>query len=161
MRRTALCFTLACLLGAAAGAPDAFAFGMTGFGGKLGYVSPEGADGTVGVAGHLEFEQPGSRVHLIPSVMYWNADGISDLSANADAYYHFNSEGTVTPYLGAGLGVNVFEFERSDRSDTELGANLVGGLRIPGNSAHFFMETRLTISDITQLGLLGGVTFHR
>ena len=161
MRRIVLCLTLACLSGAVAMAPEANAFGMSGFGGKLGYVSPEGVDGTFAIAGHLEFEEPGSRIHLIPSVMYWNSDDVSDLSANADAYYHFYPEGSVTPYLGAGLGVNFFSNDRTDRSDTELGANLIGGLKIPGNNAHYFMETRLTFSDITQLGLLGGVTFHR
>ena len=39
----------------------------------------------------------------MPNVMYWNEDGVRDLSANFDVYHHFGPEGTVTPYLGAGV----------------------------------------------------------
>ena len=160
MRRAMLSAVLVCLFGSAVLAPQAHAFGMSGYGGKLGYMSLEDSDGALAIAGHLEFEQAGSRLHLLPSIMYWNGDQLSNLSLNADGYYHFYPEGAVTPYLGAGLGLNMFDREGGS-SDTELGANLIGGLRIPSNAAHFFFEGRYTISEISQFGLLGGVTFHR
>jgi hypothetical protein len=162
MRRTSVtCIALLLMLAlATAGAvPSAEAFGMTGFGGKIGYLSPENADGTVVVGGHLEFEQAGTQLHLIPSVMYWSTDGVSDLSVNADAYYHFYREGLMTPYVGAGLGLNALNFDGGGSSN-DLGANLIGGLRMPGQAAHFFMEARYTISDISQFGVLGGITIH-
>lgn len=135
-----------------------FAFGLSGVGGKLGYTNPEDLDGTVTVGGHLEFEQSGSQLHLLPNLMYWNSDGMSDLNPNFDVYYHFRSEGHVTPYLGGGLGLHLRGTDGN--SDTDLGANVIGGLRIPGAAHHYFVEARYTTSDVSQLGLLGGVTFH-
>ena len=139
----------------------ASAFGLSGFGGKLGYVTPENLDGTMTVGAHLEFAQPESRVHLIPSLMYWQTNDFSDFSANADLYYHFVREGLVTPYLGAGLGINFFNNDRSDQSDTQLGANLFGGIRLPASSFNYFLEGRYTASDVNQFALLGGITFGR
>ena len=67
------------------------AFGFAGWGGKLGYVSPENLDARSRSCS-LEFAQSGSRLHLLPSVMYWNTNGLSDFSANGDLYYHFAPE---------------------------------------------------------------------
>ena len=162
MRTTFPALFLACLCtaGILATPPPAGAFNLTGFGGKLGYLSPESHDATLAVAGHMEFEQSGSRFHLLPNVMYWKAGDLSDVSANADVYYHFLSEGQLTPYLGVGLGVNAFHDDGSGQSDTKMGLNLIGGFRFPAPSAHYFVEGRYTASDITQFALLGGITFH-
>lgn len=162
MRITLLSSFLACLCmaGILATPPPANAFDLSGFGGKLGYLSPENRDGTFAVGAHLEFEQSGSRVHLLPNVMYWKASNLSDLSANADLYYHFIREGQVTPYLGAGLGINAFRDDGTNQSDTKLGLNLVGGFRFPAPSVHYFVEGRYTASNISQFALLGGITFH-
>lgn len=162
MRKAFLLSVLACvcLAGVLATPPPASAFDLTGFGGKLGYMSPENRDGALAVGAHLEFEQIGSRIHLLPNVMYWKAGDLSDLSADADIYYHFASEGQLTPYVGAGLGVNFFSDDRSNQSDTKVGLNLIGGFRIPAPAVHYFFEGRYTASDISQFGLLGGITFH-
>jgi len=149
-----------CLTAALALPIPAHAFGLSGFGAKVGVMEPEDLDGTLAVAGHLEFEQPGSPVHLLPSVMYWNSDDVSDLSANADLYYHFVPEGVVTPYVGGGLGIHSFNNDRTNRSNTDLGANVFGGVRFPASSSHYFVEGRFTASDISQFAILGGITFH-
>lgn len=138
----------------------ASAFGMSGVGGKLGYVTPENLDGTLAIVGHLEFEQPGSRLHLVPSVMYWQSNNLSDISANADLYYHFSPEGVVTPYVGAGLGLNFFNNDSSNNSSTDVGANVFGGVRIPASNLHYFLEGRYTASERSQFGILGGITIH-
>jgi Outer membrane protein beta-barrel domain len=153
---------LACMCIAAmfATSSPASAFGLTGFGGKLGYLTPEDLDGTMVVGAHLEFEQHDSRLHFIPSLMYWKANNLSDASANADFYYHFVREGLIAPYLGAGLGVNFFNNDGSNQSDTKLGANLFGGVRLPAPGHHYFFEGRYTASDVSQFSVLGGITFH-
>jgi opacity protein-like surface antigen len=138
----------------------AYAFGLSGVGGKLGLVNPENGDGAATFGAHLEFEEPGTAWHLTPGVMYWNEGGISALSANADMYYHFRPEGMTTPYLGAGVGINRFDFEGVGVTNTEIGLNLFGGVRIPASTSHLFIEGRYTASDISQTSLLGGVTFH-
>ncbi len=135
------------------------AFGLAGVGGKLGYASPEDENGTAEVGVHAELENPGTHLHLLPNVMYWNVDGMRDMAPNMDVYYHFNPQGRMTPYVGGGLGLNFIRDGRRDLDETDLGMNLVGGLRFPGSASHYFLEGRYTASDISQVSVLTGVTF--
>ena len=136
----------------------ASAFALEGVGGKLGYESAQDLDGTAELGLHAELDQPGTRVHLLPNVTYWNVDGVRDLSPNMDAYYHFNPAGRVTPYLGGGLGLNFVHRDRGLDS-TDLGMNVIGGLRFPGTQNHYFLEGRYTASDVGQVSVLTGITF--
>ena len=152
---------IATLVAALCSAPSmSHGYGMSGVGGKLGVTSPEDLNSTVMVGGHLEFEENATRLHLMPNLMYWKTEGISDVNPNFDVYYHFSPEGTVTPYLGGGVGLNVRNNEATDRSKTAVGANVIGGLRFPGATNHYFLEGRFTASDQSQVALLGGITFH-
>jgi hypothetical protein len=135
------------------------AYGFSGAGGKLGFTSPEDHDEAVMVGGHLEFAEPGQRLHLLPNMMYWKANRTSDVNTNMDLYYHFERPGSTTPYVGGGLGLNWFSNDITDHSETDLGANVFGGVRIPAGANHYFVEGRFTASDISQVSLLGGVTF--
>lgn len=148
------------VLAIAAAPGSARAFGFSGVGGKLGYSSPEDLDGTAELGLHAELERPGTHVHLLPNLMYWNVDRVRDVSPNVDLYYHFRPEGRMSPYVGGGLGLNFVHNARSDRGQTDLGMNLVGGLRFPGSAHHYFLEGRFTASDINQVSVLTGVTFH-
>ena len=148
------------VVGSFATPSPASAFGLTGFGAKLGYTTPEDLDGTMTVGAHLEFEEQGSRLHLIPSLMFWEVNDVRDVSANADVYYHFVREGLMTPYVGAGLGVNFFNNDRVSQSETKLGANLFGGVRFPAPGTQYFLEGRYTASELSQFAVLGGITFH-
>ena len=56
----------------------ASAYGLSGVGAKLGFLDPDTRDGTAAIDVHLEFEEPGSRWHLVPGFMYWESDGLSD-----------------------------------------------------------------------------------
>ena len=135
------------------------AFGLAGAGGKVGLVDPEGGDGAPAVSAHLEFDQAGTAWHMMPSVMFWDSDRLTGLSGNFDMYYHFVPAGVATPYAGAGVGVNHFDFSGPGNGSTRLGLNLFGGLRFPARSSHLFLEGRYTSSRISQISLLGGVTF--
>ena len=136
----------------------AHAFDMTGAGGKLGMTNPEDMDQTVLLGGHIEMENQ-THLHLMPNLMYWHVDHQSDFNPNFDVYYHFGEESRTVPYLGGGLGLNLRSSSITDRSETDLGANLIGGLRFPGNSNHYFVEGRYTASDVPQVAVLGGITF--
>lgn len=149
------------IIGLLATAPASHAFGMSGFGAKLGVTDPSDLGATLTLGAHLEFEQPGTQVHLLPSLMYWSSDDVTDVSPNFDVYYHFQSEGMVTPYVGGGLGMHFFNNSRTDRSKSDLGANLMGGLRFPAAASHYFLEGRYTVADISQFAVLGGITLHR
>jgi opacity protein-like surface antigen len=136
------------------------AFEMSGVGGKLGYSNPEHLDGTTALGAHVEFEQPSTRVHLLPNVMYWNTDDVSNVNPNMDIYYHFVREGKVTPYVGGGVGANFVHDDRINHSDTDVGVNMMGGIRFPISTNHAFLEGRYTASDVNQVSLLTGLTFH-
>ena len=152
----AVCSTLAACVGVST---PASAYDLTGAGGSLGITTPEDRDATLAGAGHLEFQQQGSRVRLLPSVMYWNTSRTSDLSANFDLSYRFEPQGHLTPYLGGGVGVNRMRSDATDHSQTNLGANLLGGVSIPGGANRYFVEGRFTATDVAQMSILGGVTF--
>lgn len=149
-----------CLMAVLAAPTSAHAFNFAGWGGKIGYVNPESLDGTLAIGGHLEFAQSGSRLHLIPGVMYWNSNDFSNFSANGDLYYHFVPEGMVTPYVGAGLGIQWVDGPGGTGNETDLGANLFGGVRFPSPQANYFVEGRYVASDVSQFAILGGITFN-
>lgn len=154
-------FSGLCLAAVLASPIPAHAFGFSGWGGKLGYMNPESLDGTLAVGAHMEFAQVGAQLHVMPSVMYWNTNGISDISVNGDLYYHFSAENLVTPYVGAGLGLQwVDADDAATGAETDLGANLFGGVRFPSPAANYFVEGRYTASDISQFSILGGITFN-
>ena len=136
------------------------AFGLSGAGGKLGYTSPEDLDGTTMIGGHVELEENGTRFHLVPNLMYWKVDRVSDLNPNLDVYYHFRPEGKPSPYLGGGVGLNRSHSEATDRSETNVGANVIGGMRFPARSNNYFVEGRYTASQVSQVAVLGGITFR-
>jgi opacity protein-like surface antigen len=137
----------------------AHAYGLSGIGASVGYTSPEDLDGALSVGGHLEFEQAGSRLHFVPGMRFWKVNGVSDVDLNADALYHFDPTGSVSPYAGAGLGI---QFAHSDAGgdDTSLGPNLFGGVRFPASFGHSFVEARFGFAKISQFSVLGGLTWN-
>ena len=82
------------------------------------------------------------------------------MNPNFDVYYHFGEQTRATPYVGGGLGLNLRNSSITDHSETDLGANLIGGVRFPGGANHYFFEGRYTASDVSQIAVLGGITFH-
>jgi hypothetical protein len=134
------------------------AYEMSGVGGKLGYTSPEGLDGTVTVGGHVEFQND-TRVHLVPNLNYWKVDRVSDVNPNMDVYYHFEPESRPSPYVGGGVGLDVRNSPDTDRSGTSMNANVIGGVRFPSGANHYFVETRFTASNESRVDLVGGITF--
>jgi hypothetical protein len=159
-----MAFLTLALVGLAFAPHSAGAFGLAGIGGRMGAVDPDGADGAFTVGGHFEFEESGSRIHLQPGVMFWSTDDLSDVNPNFDVMYHFAPAARVGPYLGAGAGMHFYSFDSgvADNSDTDLGANLFGGVLFPSNSLRFFLEGRYVASDRSQAMITGGVTlpFH-
>jgi hypothetical protein len=140
-------------------ASPSHAFRFAGAGAKVGMLDPEGSDGAPAVSAHMEFDQPGTQWHLMPSMMLWNSNTMTGLNGNLDMYYHFVPEGSATPYTGAGIGIDHFDPSGPDNGSTRLGLNLFGGVRFPMAAGHLFMEGRYTASRYSQISLMGGVTF--
>jgi hypothetical protein len=135
----------------------ASAFSLVGAGPRFGVTDPDGVDGALQVGAGLDFEQSGTRIHLVPSLLYWNESDISDINPNFDVMYHFNSAGRIGPYLGGGLGIHAYSQDGPGDPGTDVGANLFGGVLFPSRGATFFMEGRAVLADRDQIGLLGGV----
>ena len=140
-------------------APEAHALGFTGVGAKLGYTSPERFDGTTEVGVHAELAERGSPVSLMPNFMYWSVDSYRNANPNLDVHYRFAPAGRMTPYVGSGVGLNFIDGERFGDSETQVGMNLIGGLRFPGSGPNYFLEARHMLSDLNQTSVLAGVTF--
>lgn len=155
--RSRLCALIATAL-LAAGAGSAHAFDLTGIGGRIGAVDPDGRDGTLAAGAHLEFQEAGSRLHIQPGFIYWSSNGLSDANANFDLYYHFAPAGRVSPYLGGGAGLHFYGSDGPGDPGTDLGLNMMGGVLIPSPGANFFMEGRYVASDRSQAALYGGIT---
>jgi hypothetical protein len=138
---------------------SAGAYGVSGVGGSGGFVSPEARDAAATVGMHAELEQQGTRVHVVPGVMYWGSDRRTDFNPNVDVLYHVRSDNKVTPYLGAGLGMHMRGGPQPSDDQTDLGMNFMGGVRFPGRTARVFVEGRHTVSDVSQSAILAGATF--
>lgn len=165
MKRTGsisiLAAVIAMLLSAAAAGPVE-AFGLTGIGLRTGFLDPEDLDGTLTIGGHLEFEERGTRFHLQPNLLYWNSDNVSDLNANFDVYYHFAPRGSVSPFLGTGLGIHFMSFDLPrgmDDSETNAGLNIFGGVLFPARSVDFFIEGRAALTEWDTTSITAGITF--
>src|SRR5512134_3668298 len=128
------------------------------YGGSGVVLSPESRDATGTLGMHAELEQSGTKVHLMPGVMYWGSDRRTDFNPNMDVLYHVRKEDRLTPYVGAGLGVHLRGGPLPTDESTDLGMNLMGGVRFPGRSANIFLEGRHTVSDVSQTALLAGAT---
>jgi hypothetical protein len=63
-----------------------------------------------------------------------------DLNANLFYHFHLANDRFVLPYLGGGLNV-----ARLSSDQNEVGLNLAGGIRFPGNITPF-LELRAVVS---------------
>ena len=118
-----------------------------------------------GIGGRAQYDlDPGLRegIDLIGSFLYFfpEDEGIFDRDyweLNADAVYVLRSA-DLRPYVGSGL--NVARFSTDDGfdevSDTELGLNLIGGLRVGDG---FFAEARVQLSGGEQFLVTSGFVF--
>jgi hypothetical protein len=135
------------------------AFSLGGIGPRIGAIDPEGLDGTFAMGMHLDFEKAGSRVHLMPNVLFWDESGLSDINPNLDVMYHFSPAGRVSPYLGAGVGIHFYSSDGPGDPGSDPSANFFGGLLLPVGPTSLFLEGRAVVSDMNQFGILAGATF--
>ena len=152
--RGALLIPLVLLLVPSAG----HAMGIGGVGARIGALDPDGMDDTFAMGAHVDLQEAGSRVHLVPNLMLWEESGLSDVNPNVDMMYHFGPAGTVSPYLGAGVGLHFYSSDGPGDPGTDPSANFFGGLLVPTRAMSLFFEGRATVADRDQFGVLTGVT---
>lgn len=147
------------VLATSAWTAPAHSYGLSGAGLRLGTTDPENADASLAGGGHLEFEEAGSRVHIMPSVLFWSNSGLTDVNPNFDLYYHFAPSGRVSPYLGAGAALHMYSADGPGDPGTDVGLNLFGGALFPMGSSRLFAELRYSATDLAQTSFYGGLTF--
>jgi hypothetical protein len=119
------------------------------------------------LGGQLSLQEFAPNWSFDPNLELGFGDNATVIAFNLDAYYHLRLSGSDwRPYLGGGLGVNFISWDSHpdthDRSDTEVGLNLVAGFSIPaGSGDHWFTELRFGINDIPTLKIIGGFNFGR
>lgn len=135
------------------------AFSLGGIGPRIGMIDSDGTDGAFAAGLHLDFEKAGSRVHLLPNILFWGESGLSDVNPNFDLMYHFGHAGRVSPYLGAGVGMHFYSSDGPSDPGSDVSANFFGGILLPVRPMMLFVEARTAVSDQNQFGILTGMTF--
>ena len=142
------------------------AVGQVAFGPQLSF----GGDTDLGIGGRV-LANVESMEHwdFIGTFDVWFPDdrGGNDVSAweaNGNLAYNFVVEDTsLNPYAGAGLSIFHVSVDDDligeDRDDTDLGLNLFGGLKFPGQSVTPFVEVRAVLEAADQVVVTGGILF--
>jgi hypothetical protein len=160
---------------------------LRGIGLKAGLVDPDHVSATLGLGLIFDMGTLDPHVALESYAGYWSQSdegygaeaGVRDFSFGAKAKYMFTtSNPTLQPYAGAGLGLHIvnahadiaptyfggtllFPGESFSDTETKLGLDLGGGLRIDrGNQFAFVGESWFTIvSDVSQFSLMIGAVY--
>lgn len=131
-----------------AGAQD---IGLKGVGARLGYVMPDGEiENTLGFGAQADLGKYNDNISLGAFVDYWGKSykvpnyewSWSVISIAAVAKYEFEASGSIVPFAGAGVGLDIgrsegkytgpsnsfFNFDTSvSSSDTDFAIHLLGG----------------------------------
>jgi hypothetical protein len=116
------------------------------------------------IGGQMQFPLEPRGLAISPSLELGVGDNVTVFEINADVLYHFEDAGPRwNPYVGGGLGIAFIDFNNDfpgDNSTSELGVNLLGGLRFrQHNGSHLFTELRLGIGDVPDAKVLVGWNF--
>lgn len=135
--------------------------GFRGWGPRIGLsVDPD----QVHFGAHLDFGHFARHVRFQPNLELGLGEDVKLFAINAEAAYRFSSSWDVwSPYLGGGLGVNSWSSDSGgmDRSDTDLGVNLLGGIEKGlADGDRFFLEVKLSLNDHPDAKFTAGWTFY-
>jgi hypothetical protein len=138
--------------------------GFRGWGPRLGVtVNPD----QFHFGAHLDFGNFARHVRFQPNVEVGLGDDLTLVAVNMDAAYRFVERWEAwTPYLGGGLGINIFSDDESgvvDESNTELGVHVLGGIEKGLSTGdRFFVEAKVGLVDETPdfKGTAGWTFYH-
>lgn len=115
------------------------------------------------LGGQLEFGPYDRSFTFTPNLEIGLGDDLTTIQFNADGNYHFDVGETWNPYVGAGFALAFYDWDsngRGEDSETDFGANLIGGVRFKlRNASAVFAEMRIGVADVADLKLIGGWNF--
>ncbi len=143
--------------------------GFRGWGPRLGAtIDPD----QVHFGAHIDFGNFARHIRLQPNFELGIGDDVILAAANLEGHYRFSANWDVwTPYLGGGLGINIYNFDSDnngvgngndeiDDTQTELGLNAVGGIEKGlSNGDRFFLELKIGFADSPDFKITAGWTF--
>jgi hypothetical protein len=95
------------------------------------------------------------RLDFYPSMDVFLPETGTRMLFNGDLKYRFITQTAWEPYVGGGLNML---YRRVDGSgDTNLGANVLGGIETRLGNVHPFVEGRLVVQDDPSFQLAGGL----
>ena len=112
---------------------------------------------------HMDFGNFAQHIRLQPNVEIGFGDNLTLFAVNGEAAYRFASRWDVwTPYLGGGIGANIYSADKGDRgTETDFGASILGGIEKGlTNGARFFIEAKVGLADAPDLKTTVGWTFY-
>lgn len=150
--------------------------GFKGIGPRVGYVNPDGLDGTVEFGVALEFGEIVRQLHWDGSLSYWSAGHdyeyytgnshnkynwkLQDIVLRTGVNFHF-IEGEWVPYAGGGVGMHFYSWDYngapyySDNDKTEFGIYIDGGIEHEFNESWIGqMQVQFDFADPDQTALL-------
>jgi len=141
IRQTSLLITAA-LISCLAWASTAHADVYGGF--RVGFSS---SPDQVLVGGQFELSPVAENLYIIPSGEVGFGDHATTLSFNGDIQYRFEVHSEVRPYAGGGISVYYVNVDGGG-SDTNLGADVLGGIFFNRNSSNpMFVDVKLGLTD--------------
>ncbi|HDS02006.1 MAG TPA: hypothetical protein ENO22_13165 [candidate division Zixibacteria bacterium] len=139
-------------------------FGFRGWGPRIGVtIDPD----QFHFGGHADFGHFAKHIRLQPNLEIGFGDNLMLLAINFEGSYRFATNWDVwTPYIGAGPGINFYNFDDeglpdgADDSETEFGFNILGGIEKGiSNGDRFFLELKLGFADSPDIKITAGWTF--
>lgn len=128
-----------------------------------------GGDTDVGIGGRVVAGMPDySGLEFVGSfdVFFPDNDHLDYWEINGNLVHNFEvpEASAIRPYAGG--GVNIARFDRDpriggtdDRDDTDVGLNLLGGMKFPMENVAPYVELRLEVEGGDQFVVTGGLLF--
>lgn len=94
--------------------------------------------------------------------LYFPEGDVTLFTVDLNGHYVFPTEGTISPYAGAGIGITSVSFDErfGGGSDSDVGLNLVGGIEFQAGSVRPFAQGQFTVGgDFDRFGITGGILF--
>jgi hypothetical protein len=141
------------------------AFGYTAWGPRVGVTADPDQ---IHMGLHLDVGNFAEHIRFQPNMDVGFGDDVFLASLNGDVAYRFFSTWDVwSPYLGGGLALQFWDFDRPgfdnnlDDTDTEFGLNVLGGVeRGLSNGNRFFTELKLGLVDTPDFKAAVGWSFR-
>jgi hypothetical protein len=129
---------------------------QTLFGGRLGaYVEQEAL-----FLGGEVLTPLGNAFYLNPNVEYVFANRANQATFNFDVHYDFARRGTLTFWVGAGLGILYFDPDGAAGSETNVGANLLFGTAFLRTADVIpYVQAKVIVADDSEFVIGFGVRF--